>query len=103
MTTDLASRVDAGARLLDEKRPGWHREIAMDVIAMKDCDKCILGQVYGGFEIGLAELFGDADGWESEDIDHGFNAGSIFKMTQEFDSLADLWRAEIRKRLEAEA
>ena len=92
-TKTIAACVDNGATLLDEKRPGWFREIAMDRLAMSNCTDCVLGQVYGSYWSGCNALglmpFRDS---------YGF-----FTKTEKYEYwnlLADLWRAEIRTRLE---
>jgi len=97
MTTDLASRVDAGARLLDQKLPSWYRGVALDELAMQSCDRCILGQIYGSYTEGCDSLGLD---WGGQ---YGFDrlVYSAGGKDSDYPALADLWRAEIRKRLEA--
>lgn len=90
MTDDLAERVQRGAKLLDEKSPGWAAKVALDRLDMfSDCG-CVLGQIYGLYSRGL-----DALGLESG-MNLGFNS---FRM----GLLADLWRAEIRARTDGGA
>ena len=49
----IRSRVNAGVKLLDEKHPGWYKEINLDSLDISDCSQCILGQLYGAFAHGL--------------------------------------------------
>lgn len=57
---DVMERVQKGAALLDDKRPGWHRDIdtAVGVFDLSLPTRCILGQLYGTFSIGAKALFG---------------------------------------------
>ena len=46
---DLATfteRVQSGARLLDEKMPGWHDLIDIDRLDLENTENCVLGQVF---------------------------------------------------------
>lgn len=107
----LAERVARGAKLLDEKRPGWAAEIATDKLAMESCDRCILGQLYGhyfaGYEALRRQLPSD---FLFSALGHGFTLSTRAQFVvlesegpegviQFFDPLADLWRAEIARRL----
>lgn len=49
----LRKRVYLGAEWLDEKRPGWWQSIDLDRLDISDCDRCVLGQVFGGFLVGV--------------------------------------------------
>jgi hypothetical protein len=90
----LVDRVKRGAALLDEKRPGWAREIALDRLAMNSCFNCVLGQVYGSYFAGLDALQ-VAVGYGSEG---GFDRDPDEPYRQTHAALADLWRDEIRAR-----
>lgn len=46
MAQEAAAR---GARFLDERRPGWEREIDLSVLDLQSCHDCIIGQLYGNF------------------------------------------------------
>jgi len=41
--------VGEAAILLDEIKPGWHDQIDVNKLNQNLCDKCILGQLYGGY------------------------------------------------------
>lgn len=64
----IAQRVEAGARLLDQEYPGWHRKIVVEKIKILSCTKCILGQLYTQFRIGMDKLK-----IKGTSGDHGFN------------------------------
>jgi nucleoside 2-deoxyribosyltransferase len=92
---DYAARAAAGARFLDERRPGWAGRIDMDRLALiDDCD-CILGQLDGTYDRGLAEL-----GLTLRDESLlGFISDNISAWS--WDQLDAAWTAEIGKRREA--
>lgn len=50
------ARVARGARLLDEKRPGWRTEIDRDHLDMTSDTDCVLGQLYERYAYGLSAL-----------------------------------------------
>jgi hypothetical protein len=99
MTFLLVDReaVRQGALFLDVEREGWEREIDQDSLDMCYEHGCILGQLYGDYEYGLADLgIGDAE-------DLGFYlAGTLTWSSPEEDArwarLTELWITEIRNR-----
>jgi len=42
-----------GAQLLDEERPGWAREIDLEMLNMASPCNCVLGQIFGHYDYGL--------------------------------------------------
>lgn len=48
--------VNAGAKLLDMKKPGWQNSVKLRRLHMVSWNKCILGQVYGYYGTGLGKL-----------------------------------------------
>ena len=42
----LEQRVQAGAKLLDEKSPGWFQRIDLGKLCMSDGTVCVLGQLF---------------------------------------------------------
>lgn len=52
----VAERVAGGMALLDERRPGWLREMAPQWLDIADCLDCTLGQVYGRYDDGMKAL-----------------------------------------------
>lgn len=87
-------KVRNGANLLDEKKPGWYREVAVDELEILCCNYCVLGQVYGHFMDGVLELNVDIhDAWMygfagiPGSVPHGY-----------YDELEELWVKEITER-----
>lgn len=106
----MRDRVEQGAKLLDKINPGWPEKVNLDRLAMRDCTRCIIGQVYGRYYSTLFDLRSDGDivGYDS---DYGFtlkdsqltsDSGSE-RRERLWKKLADLWRAEVRARLAADA
>lgn len=52
----VRNRVTNGAKLLDERRPGWANKIHLDGLNMRSITHCILGQLYGGLGPGVLML-----------------------------------------------
>lgn len=90
--TSLASRVRAGVALLDEKQPGWHERVNLDTLDLDVGARCVVGQVFDHYGVGLAQL-GLA---RSEDeFDFGFDA---FREEGGTWTLQRLWSFVIRQR-----
>jgi hypothetical protein len=72
----IAARVARGAALLDEKRPGWEREIEIESIRMIDPCFCVLGQLYETYWDALEPFLGCSDKFVGNVIatERGFNA-----------------------------
>ena len=45
--SEITERVEAGAALLDEKLPGWWREIDLEKLNLASRCNCVLGQLNG--------------------------------------------------------
>lgn len=55
--TIAAEVVERGMRLLDERGPeSWRDRIDLQTLQIEGTQRCVLGQLYGGFNRGLAEL-----------------------------------------------
>lgn len=73
---------------------------------MSSCSDCVLGQVYGGYLVGIDSLLTDRDfffGSKSVsrygfDLPLGETCSSVSPI---WDELADAWRAEIARRADA--
>jgi hypothetical protein len=63
--------IDNGVRLLDEffLDSNWRGKIDKKKLNMRSCYDCVLGQLFGDFEIGLREL---CITWSESDT-YGFN------------------------------
>jgi len=92
---DYAARAAAGARFLDERRPGWAGRIDLGRLALiDDCD-CVLGQLDGAYNRGLAALGLTFH----EEFLLGFLSGS--DSAGSWEQLDAAWTAEIGKRCAA--
>jgi hypothetical protein len=83
----LTERVNAGVDLLDSYLPEWELSVDVDILDIDDMYSCILGQVFGNYEIGKNNLnitFGD---------EYGFAP-----FQGEKEDLEDLWVDIIRER-----
>lgn len=101
MTKPYEKAVQRSAALLDEKRPGWwdggkRKKINLNTLALEDCDKCILGQLWGtkdgqdGFSRGM-----DALGlWSADRYVFAASIGA-------YPTLTRRWREEIERRRSA--
>lgn len=61
----MMPEVERGARLLDEKNPGWYKRIQLSRLDMGNGRYCILGQLYytyldGQWKLGLSDWKGCA-------------------------------------------
>jgi hypothetical protein len=54
--TTVQERVQAGVAFLNEHQPGWSKRISLAELDLSNCDRCVLGQVFGSFEQGLETL-----------------------------------------------
>lgn len=94
----VADIVKRGAGLLDERRPGWDREIDISELDIALGRSCILGQLYGQYGVGVHELkvtgayYGFAATW---DVDAS-------KCITAFD-LTAAWQEELASRAQIEA
>jgi hypothetical protein len=101
-------RVANGAALLDRARPNWAREIAQDELAMATCDQCILGQLYGDYRVGFRMVLEPLPSrYLFAATDFGFTLPGEEQpdwgreTLLRFAALAEAWRSEIRRRLDA--
>jgi len=64
--------VQAGMDILDENVPGWESRINPETLNLESCNFCVLGQIYGGYDVGKRALGvqnTDACGFEVESGD----------------------------------
>lgn len=84
--------VAKGAALLDQRRPGWEHDINLGRLDISFGSTCILGQLYGTYENGLAKVFvGDSLAAEPA-FEHGFFGWTLTPI------LTRAWRREILRR-----
>lgn len=101
--------VERGARLLDDRAPGWAHEVNVRELQMGRCDKCILGQVEGfRYELGVnnePSIYDQKlDALGISDKEYGFDVPILPRpMTNSvqgaYEALGQLWREEINKRI----
>lgn len=85
--TDYAAKVAAGIKLLDSKKPGWRSKVEADDLNLGSCDVCVLGQVFGSYDLGLSDL-----GLDTFDAKaYGFNT------SYDFQDLTDAWKDALGK------
>ncbi len=93
--TKLPSSVANAAKLLDVELPGWANKIDVDSLDMREPNKCILGQLYNDYMIGIEKL----------DIDIDCTKETVFGGSLKMENLAenkkliDKWIVEINKRI----
>lgn len=123
MTQLAANRlVERGAKLLDTKLPGWHKQIKLNRLDLSDGCRCVLGQL-GQIKVNLDRLSWH-DGRASyeemcdeilglkDDSRYGFNnengnTGELPRLrghvvNVSFDELQNAWEDEIRSRRAAD-
>jgi hypothetical protein len=96
------TRVARGMALLDQRRPGWHRNINLDRLDIASYTNCALGQTYGSYGHGRERL-----GFYGNDSrDHGFQISvhttPIVGWKAEYNALTVEWRKQIEERLDTE-
>lgn len=112
--TTPTGRAELGARLLDDHRPGWATRVDLETLRMANCDRCVLGQVYGEYSAGLAalrETLADGETYLDFSLRHGFYAhmrekeggGWADDPWGDWHELEAAWRREIDERLGAAA
>jgi hypothetical protein len=92
----LPAAVKRGARLLDQREPGWARKVKLTKLDLSNPCLCVLGQIYGRFSTGHYALgFAMAD-----HVSHGFTLpdGLWIGGRDDWARLDVLWRDAIRQR-----
>lgn len=93
----MTPEVQAGAELLDRVHPGWFEKINVETLDLVECDRCVLGQLYGHFRKGVeavglpVTLYNMYVGAE-----YGFN---VYGPACDCDALTPDWIEAINERL----
>lgn len=102
---EVQERVTRGVDLLDEKFPKWLDAIDTSELAMESVRSCVLGQVCGGYDVGLMELeLTDDDCWEygfsltREEMRENWSSGGS---RSNWLLLRDAWADVVQSRQEA--
>jgi hypothetical protein len=85
--------VSFGVALLDEHAPDWASAIDVDTLVMSEGNRCVLGQLFGGYTYGCDRL----GIYEDTPERCGFNATG----QKPWQPLQDEWTRVIRLRQEA--
>lgn len=92
MGIGITLRVARGAQLLDREVPTWFREVNVDQLDIMCPDRCIIGQLFGGFTDGVEALelrAGTVAGDYGFDLD--LNASTQDEEEEERDWLNRTW------------
>jgi hypothetical protein len=103
--SSLEEKAAFGARELDEKRPGWYREIELSVLDMHRAQFCIVGQLTGVYEY-CEEKFG----WDDDAAElRGLYSPCVTPEEDDrctcwdnYDRLTQYWTIEVLNRRIAE-
>jgi hypothetical protein len=90
---NVSERVAQGVALLDEQVPGWVDRINLDALDVWNVRQCVLGQLFGGYNVGLFKLgLGKVGGAHL-----GFAASPQAELTviREYAALNEEWRRVI--------
>ena len=88
-----ATRVEAGAGMLDDMSPCWFTKVSLEKLNMASFCNCVAGQLYGTYDKGFIALGLDL----YLELEYGFDSS-----TDPY-SLTPYWRREIEARLVAVA
>ena len=99
MMKPYEAKVRRSAALLDEKKPGWWddgepKKINLAILNLRDCDTCVLGQVWGGVD-GFSRAMDELDLW-------GDDTQAFSTLDRGYPTLTRRWREEILRRRSAE-
>lgn len=73
MAETKTAKVSRGMKLLDKMYPRWEAEINLATLDLNSCEVYILGQLYGGYQDGLARVFADGDSNGIARYEYGFS------------------------------
>ncbi len=88
----MKENVLRGVALLDEKVPDWRERIEPEGLDMGRCGRCILGQLFGFYDIGLRQLKVAS---RAKSIKYGFDANTQSAKSKKWTELNQLWREQL--------
>jgi hypothetical protein len=103
MIAAITERVERGAALLDERRPGWWQLIDLDALDIRSTCNCVAGQLgaLGGDEDPYLKTMRDLGIHLGEpERGYGFDAYQVFRGGGEYEALTEAWRGLILHRRE---
>jgi hypothetical protein len=105
----VQKRVERGASYLDEVDPGWHRRVDAETLELEDGEHCVLGQLHGGFRIGLGRShvlsLSSAPRASLSPVAYGFKCVegvSDAWQARDYELLTAAWREAVRARTAAD-
>jgi hypothetical protein len=102
LVSTMRDRVARGATALDRLRPGWHHEVRPDQINGASMTMCVLGQLWGSWDIAI-QVAQRLDPVEAAQdpvnvVRHyGFSAGDV-ESPDVVGSYKSEWQRQITKR-----
>ncbi len=88
----MKENVLRGVALLDEEVPDWREKINSNELDMDKYGWCILGQLFGFYDIGLRQL---KIASRAKSIEYGFDARTQSERSKKWNELAQLWREQL--------
>jgi len=105
----VRERVERGATYLDDVDPGWHRRVNADTLELEDGEHCVLGQLHGGFRLGLGRShvlsLSSAPRASLSPVAYGFKCVegvSEAWQARDYELLTAAWRKAVRARTAAD-
>lgn len=92
----LRARVGCGVELLDREAPGWWERVELGALELTSCTGCVMGQLFGHYEQGLACL-----GVWRRGHEYGFalpSFSSELDSTETWAELTEIWHEIILNR-----
>lgn len=93
----LGQRVARGAAQLDGVRPGWEKQIDLEVLDIGSGLDCVWGQVFGSYTKGLHVL--GLDDKEAERLGTTLTDPQYAMGESRWVALTQAWARQVRKRL----
>ncbi|WP_232798288.1 hypothetical protein [Salinibacter altiplanensis] len=105
----VQERVSRGAAYLDDMDPGWHRRVNAETLELEDGERCVLGQLHGGFRVGLGRSqvlsLSSAPRASLSPVAYGFKCVegvSEAGKARDYELLTAAWREAVRRRTVAD-
>jgi len=100
MLAVAVSRVERGVAFLDQRMPDWVERVDLNTLDTQHLERCVLGQLFGDYVIGVEELGLKEEGDRLDEVSVyslGFQAsGDEGQPT--YADLTEAWRAAILER-----
>jgi hypothetical protein len=99
---EMIGQVKRGINILDEKHPGWQTHVDLENLDVSSGYRCILGQIFGSYELGIYDLF-DIQ-WNNDapdvvtDTEYHTIAHHGFVTSIDYHELEVVWKALLAER-----